>query len=368
MLQRRQDHVHMIGHDGDEADRGSISIKVEAGIEDLIPLFFRERSGLDPECDKVGAPAELPVGEVALMDGEGIRDRGRRRRGRDGLEARPTRTGRCRLRPCLQARLGALLGRERTLGVAAEPVVRHLAVPLITQVRLNRHMAAVGMPHAVFMGHHLLQQRALAALGDGAGVELFDHELASFLAGLAQEDMPALAALFAVPPVLVADTRIGGHDVDHLKIVTLPDHVVVWIVRRGHLEEAGGHLRLGVARLSAVLHGQDDIVILDDRDDPPDDGQHDMHPTHCAGAGVLRVDGHGGIAHVGLGARRRDRDPRLLVVGVVVRVWVATRRQLAPGDWDGGVAFDFLHQRVAEVVEVPVHLLHLHLVVGQRGL
>ncbi len=218
------------------------------------------------------------------------------------------------------------------------------------------------------MGDHLLEQRSLGALRDGAGVELFDHELACVLAGLANKDVPVLAALFAVPAVLVGDRGVGGHDVDHLKVVSLTDHVVVWIVRGRDLEEPGGHLRLRVALLAAVFDGEDDIVVLDDGNDPPDDGQHDMHPPHRAGARVLRVHGHARVAHVGLGSGRRDGDPRLLVVGVVLRVGVSARCELAPSDGDGGVALDFFDQRVAEVVEVPVNLLHLDLVVRERGL
>jgi len=76
-FQRSEYEVHMIWHDGDESDARSISIKVETGIKDLIALFFRKLTVIEAEGDKVGAASELPVGEMALMDGEGVGNRGR---------------------------------------------------------------------------------------------------------------------------------------------------------------------------------------------------------------------------------------------------------------------------------------------------
>ena len=170
------------------------------------------------------------------------------------------------------------------------------------------------------------------------------------------------------PPVLIGDRRIGGHDVDGLEAVALPDHPVVGIVGRGDFEEPGGHFCFGIAFLPAVFDGQDDIVVFDDRDDASDQREHDLEASHRSCARVLGVDRDCGIAHVGFGTGGGDGDPGLLVFGVVLGIGVPTGGQLAPGDGDGGIVGVVLDEGIAEVVEVPVHFFHLNFVVSQRGL
>jgi hypothetical protein len=53
------------------------------------------------------------------------------------------------------------------------------------------------------------------------------------------------------------------------------DQPVVGVVGRGDLEEAGRHLGLRVVLVAAQRDGQDDVVVLDDRDDAPDERELD---------------------------------------------------------------------------------------------
>jgi hypothetical protein len=70
------------------------------------------------------------------------------------------------------------------------------------------------------------------------------------------------------------------------EVVALPDLPVVGVVGRGDLEEPGRHLRLGVVRVLARHPvGQHDVVVLDDRDRAPDEGQLDEQALERPSAG-----------------------------------------------------------------------------------
>ncbi len=316
---------------------------------------------------------------MAAVDRQRPRNSGRGRTGRrrrDGLEARPTiRTIGRRLRPRGQALLAALVQSQRPLGVPAQAVVRHAAVPLVAQVRLDHRVGAVGVAHRVAVGAHAFQQRALLALGHAAGLELGHHAFAGLFAGQADEEVGVAHVGPAVP---VGDRGVRGHHVDEGglgrallddgRLVAAPEFVVVGVVRGRDLEEARGHLGLGVALGPAEGDRQHHVVVLDQRDDAPDDRQAAAQPAQRRGPGIPGVHRHGHVAQVGLRAGGGDGDPGLLVVGVGFRARVAAGGQFAPGDGAVVLRRTGMDQRVAQVVERPVHLLHLHLVVGQSGL
>ena len=119
--------------------------------------------------------------------------------------------------------------------IAGEAVFGDFAVPLIAQVRLDRHVAAVAVADAVAVGLHVFQQLVR--------LEPLDHERARLLPRLAEQE----AGVADVgPPVLVGDGAVGRHHVDHGQVMPTTDLVVVGVVGGGDLEEPGRHLRLHV--------------------------------------------------------------------------------------------------------------------------
>jgi hypothetical protein len=106
------------------------------------------------------------------------------------------------------------------------------------------------------------------------GLELGDDLLAGVLAREADEE----AGVADVgPAVLVGDGAIGRHHVDEdgvarrfdRGLVAVAEFVVVGIVRGRDLEEAGGHLGLGVGAFlvgARVALGEHDVRVFEDRD------------------------------------------------------------------------------------------------------
>ena len=88
---------------------------------------------------------------------------------------------------------------------------------------------------------------------------------------------------------------VAVEDVDHLQAVALADLEVVEVVGRRDLHRAGALLGVGV-------------FVGDDRDRSIDDRQHAVLADQLLVALVLGMDGNGGIAEHGLGARRADDD------------------------------------------------------------
>ena len=141
-----------------------------------------------------------------------------------------------------------------------------------------------------------------------------------------------LAALVAVHAgelaVAFDDHRVLVEDVDLRQVVSLTHGVVVGVVGRRDLNEAGAEV--GV-----------DMPILKDGNLAVDDRQHDGLAHEGGLLGVLRGDGNARIAEHGLGARGGDDDVVLAV--------------------------DRLGQRVAQVPQVTLLVLILGLVVRDGG-
>ncbi len=117
-------------------------------------------------------------------------------------------------------------------------------------------------------------------------------------------------------------------DVDLLEVVGLAHGVVVGVVGGRDLHEAGAKVRVDVAV------GKDGNLAVDD-------GQHDRLAHEGGLLGVLRGDGHAGVAEHRLGARGGDDDVVLAV--------------------------DRLGERVAQVPQVALLVLVLGLVVRDGG-
>ena len=110
----------------------------------------------------------------------------------------------------------------------------------------------------------------LAALCDGSRRELFDDLLAR---GLSCESYEEFGVADVFPAVLVADGGVGRHDVDGGEVVSPADLPVVGVVGRCDFEETRRELRLWICRFLAFSCGHDDVVVLDDRDVPSNEGQ-----------------------------------------------------------------------------------------------
>ena len=184
---------------------------------------------------------------------------------------------------------------------------RHPDEPLVGEPRLHHGAAAIAVADGVAVGLHLLQQPGRLELGHDPRAGLIPVE--------------------ALEPVgrREADARLGGHDVDHGQVVPPADLEVGRVVRRRHLHRA---------RAEGGVHR----VVRDDRDRPVDHGQHELAPDQVPIALVLGMHRHRRVAQHGLGPGRRHRD-------------VA-----AP-----------VGERIAQVPDLPVGLLLLRFLIGERG-
>ena len=181
--------------------------------------------------------------------------------------------------------------------------------PLLGQPRLQRGVATVAVHDGVIEFVDMIEQVVLLKpLDDG---------------------LAALVAVHASKLAVALDNhRVLVKDVDLRQVVSLTHGVVVGVVGRGDLNEAG--TEAGV-----------DVPILKDGDLTVDDGELDGL-THKGGLlGVLRGDGDARVAEHGLGARGGDDDVVLAV--------------------------DRLGQRVTQVPQVALLVLVLGLVVRDGG-
>ncbi len=237
---------------------------------------------------------------------------------------------------------------------------------------------------------------AAAGVADVAGFELGDDELAGLFAAFANEHVGRAGLGGVAPAVLVADGPVRSHDVDHGELVRDAQVVVVGIVRGRDFEEAGGELglRITLGCLLVIPHrgGQNDILVFDDGDDAPDDRELDEDAAEGLGAWVLRIQRDGGVAQIGLGARRGDGHPGLLLAGVLIGARIAAAGEFVPGNGldlgaalgtatlrvaffrphaeRGGTqwALHRVHQRIPQVIEERVNVFVIALIVGDGGL
>ena len=181
--------------------------------------------------------------------------------------------------------------------------------PLLGQPRLKRGVTSVAVHDGVVVVLDMIEQVML--------LKPLDDGLAALLAGHAGELTVALD-----------DHRVLVEDVDLRQVVGLTHGVVVGVVSRRDLDEAG--TEVGV-----------DMPILKDGDLAVDDGELDGLTHEDGLLGVLRGDSDTRVAEHGLGARGGDDDVVLAV--------------------------DRLGQRVAQVPKVALLVLVLGLVVRDGG-
>ena len=181
--------------------------------------------------------------------------------------------------------------------------------PLLGQPRLQGGVATVAVHDGVVVLLDVVEQAVL--------LEPLDDGLAALVTRHAGELAVALD-----------DHRVLVKDVDLRQVVSLTHSVVVGVVSRRDLNEAG--TEVGVD----VVVGEDGNLAVDDR-------QHDGLAHEGGLLGVLRGDGNARIAEHGLGARGGNDDVVLAV--------------------------DRLGQRVAQVPQVALLVLVLGLVVRDGG-
>ena len=181
--------------------------------------------------------------------------------------------------------------------------------PLLGQPWLKRGVATVAVHDGVVVVLDVIEQVVL--------LEPLDDGLAALLAGHAGELAVALD-----------DHRVFIEDIDLRQAVGLTHGVVVGVVCRGDLNEAGA--KVGV-----------DVPILKDGDLAVDDGELDSLAYKGSLLGILRGNGNARVAEHGLGARGSDDDVILAV--------------------------DRLGQRIAQVPQVALLVLVLGLVVRDSG-
>ena len=176
--------------------------------------------------------------------------------------------------------------------------------PLGGEVRLHHGLAAVAVAHTVLEGLDLFQQ------------SLFPQGRYHGLAAGKAVHAGKAAGLFGHQAV-VADHLDAG------QVVAAADFKVVGVVGRGDLQGAGAKFQIHVA-------------VPDDGDGPLHERQGHLVGLEIGVARVLRVDGHRRVAQHGFGA--------------------------GGGHHDAAFGPD---ERIANVVEVAVHVLVLHLQIRQ---
>ena len=184
---------------------------------------------------------------------------------------------------------------------------RDLHVPLVGEVGLEDRAAAIAARH-----HELVR---LDALDEARRLELGEHA-------------PARLEALESPEALghrVRERRARSEDVDERQVMSLADLVVVEVVGGCDLEASGAEGRI-------------DVGVGDDRDQAPGERQPHLLTREVPVARIVRVHGDRGVAQHGLGTGGRHHD----MPGAVV-------------------------ERVAQVPELAVLLLRLHLEVRERG-
>ncbi|OPZ96337.1 MAG: hypothetical protein BWY71_01965 [Planctomycetes bacterium ADurb.Bin412] len=180
-------------------------------------------------------------------------------------------------------------------------------IPLIGKVRLNRYMRTIAMAHLVDMLHHLLDQAQT--------FQIRHHRLA----GLVAVQSLVLAAVFV-------DAGVRVQDVDLFQMMPQSDFIVVGVMGRRNLQEAGALPPLN-------------IIIGDNRDDPVRQGQFHHLAHHRRRPLILRIHRHRRIPQHGFRpGRRHHHIPAAL------------------------------RQRIADMPEIPLHFHMLHFIIRQGRL
>ena len=277
-------------------------LRAEPGVQHVLVLMHVVAAALGAHVGVLGKGV-LPAAVLAVEHGDAVTPP---QLARDAPVLKVLHPGGVGLRPArgVEGDLAGVDGVERR---PLELVDGHK--PLLGQPRLQSGVATVAMHDGVVEVLDVIEQVVL--------LEPLDDGLAALLAGHAGELAVALD-----------NHRVLVEDVDLRQVVDLAHGVIVGVVGRGDLDEAGAEVSV-------------DVPILKDRNLAVDDRQH-YRLTHEGGLlGILRGDGNARVAEHGLGARGGDDDVVLAV--------------------------DRLGQRVAQVPQVALLVLVLGLVVRDGG-
>ena len=322
-VQRAHDHAGDPQRDdvacGDERRRGVMSLeqlrllrpalrgespqlRAEPGVQHVLVLVYVMAAALGADVGVLGKGV-LPAAVLAVEHGDAVAPP---QLARDAPVLEVLHPGGVGLRPARGVERD-LAGVDRIERRPLELVNGHK--PLLRKPRLQCGVATVAVHDGVIEVLDVIEQVVL--------LEPLDDGLAALVAVHAGE----LAVAFD-------DHRVLVEDVDLRQVVSLTHGVVVGVVGRSNLNEAG--TEVGV-----------DMPILKDGDLTVDDGKLDGLAHEGGLLGVLRGNGDARVAEHGLGARSGDDDVVLAV--------------------------DRLGQRVTQVPKVALLVLVLGLVVRDGG-
>ena len=148
-------------------------------------------------------------------------------------------------------------------------------IPLRCQPRLNHRARAVASRYFECVWFNFLQQPGRLELSDDLRSGIKTVQSPEALRGL------------------IVYFGLGGQHIDHGQIVTLAHGVVIEVMRGRNLDAAGTELGIHV-------------IIGNDRDAPPSEGQVDGLSYQIAVALIIGVDRNRRIAQHGFGTGRRD--------------------------------------------------------------
>ena len=271
-------------------------------------------------------PGDAPIADVLVPEPEGLGVPIRE----EGQTAVPVHGG------SVDGRPAPLFFVHGSQGASRESVVGDPDVPLIREVGLDRNVAAVTVSDRMLVVPDRFQK--------SLRLEPVDDRDSSVLSTHAEE-RPGLVGHPVAPAELVGDRAVGRHHVDDRKFVPETDVPVVGIMGRRDLEEAGGHRRLGIVdrfgskpEFFGDLRRQNDVLVLDDGNDPTGDRQSNRSPAEFRGAGILGIHRDRGVTEHRFGTSRRHGHESIAI-----------------------------RERILEVPHVALDIPHLDLVVGQRG-
>ncbi len=229
-----------------------------------------------------------------------------------------------------QILLGVSLGKELDPAIAHHFQCRfgqrrHSHKPLVRQIRLDRRLGPVRVPHLRLV-RLLFDQQAVAC-------QIVQHALSG------------LVSLHAgIRPAILVDLAIRRQDVDQVNLIgfalmSLPHGIVVRIMRRCHLHHAGAEL------------GVHQDVIGDNGNLPPHQRQTHLETDCPVPTWILRVHSHRRVPQHCLRARRgHNHLSRPTAVTSLLRRFVA------------------LHNRIRNVPQRRLDRLMINLVVRDRCL
>ena len=152
--------------------------------------------------------------------------------------------------------------------------------PLLREAGFNRHIGALAETNIVFVRFLFHEKAEFRELGHGLGAGFEPVETSEFLAGQ------------------FVQGRVGVENVDDGEVVAEADLVVGLVMCGGDFKDAGAEFEI-------------DRLVTDDREERFDiggEGAADMEADELGVAGILGVNGHGGVGHDRFGTGGGDLE------------------------------------------------------------